>query len=886
MPRAVGTTITVVLSPRGEADEIVSILTDYAAVGMVGSFVWVDAADVGGAVIPATLVNGNQVVGTGLQHVLTGRHYARIRVLVLVPADAAGDRRVPRGTEQAFEQAVRAAAVGSPMTLLRLLFTRGAPELRGYDPALVLEGWHNLLVAPEDSAGPGLGSAVLGRLSDPVDTARHVAPVAAAVAGLWEGLDGSPFDDLAILPGSTVRAVRSYYRRLDAAGIEDRLRLALFDKAGRLPLPRSPHHPVVYVQDAAVATQTMARALWTKHRDILRSGRYDVGGEEAQTISARAALRTFLAFLWAALRNAPATWLSGMLGSLESAVASGVQHTVFGRTNSAYEVVANAQAASWQDIARGADELSVALGVGPQPNQIVQVDLSALWIDYVHGALTLSDGGRRSTGIEPVTVGAGVGVVANSADVVPSADDAFTAIPASLAAVVGAGTVTGGDVLGAADVRARLERAFTDPAAGVEARHAYERLFHWEQASRRSYAAQTSSILADFLGRARAEVGTLANQIRESADRTSIDEQLRQRQQAVATITRAIGATVFVVLVALAVIAGVGWVGWTFSLMVGGIVAAAYLVATIVLFVLGQRHLFAEVNLRKSQLGEIEVMHRNLAAALQDVSRLSTAYGQLLAWNRVLGQVLRAPLGPVQPARSQPVHIVDGLPRSTQVGVAAPQRHAADAAAHSLSQQLYGIGWLSGPWEQMVAAAARQMRSDPVGLFRMGGVGTGSPLDNWSHAVSVGTVRPDGAVSLWAKVQAMFDDPSGGMGDMLSSAIVNPATGERFSPSEFAAGVVTARSGPAAPFDAALFTETAATAGRSSVVIDDTAVDRRGLEFRASVVHVGDGLPTYDFAMFRLGDHSIQFEQTAKVKLPGIVVEDEEFCPPSRSMVF
>ena len=50
-----------------------------------------------------------------------------------------------------------------------------------------------------------------------------------------------------------------------------------------------------------------------------------------------------------------------------------------------------------------------------------------------------------------------------------------------------------------------------------------------------------------------------------------------------------------------------------------------YIVVSLALFVLAQRDLFAEMNLRQSQMGELESMQANLRTALQDVSRLSTA---------------------------------------------------------------------------------------------------------------------------------------------------------------------------------------------------------------------------------------------------------------------
>ena len=256
-------------------------------------------------------------------------------------------------------------------------------------------------------------------MTDPLDFAQYTAPVIAGIAGLWAGLEQTPFDTVEILPGQTVRAVRAFYRRLDTTEVEERLRTRLFDPAGRLPLPRGGQVPVVYVEDVAAATQSMARALWTKHRDVLRGPRLSPGDVGAQAISIWAALRMFFKFMGAALRRAPGAWWSAVTGSVSSVLASTVQGTVFGGKDSAFAVVTNAEVANWQDLGRSADTLNTALGGAPQPEHLAQQDLSALWMDFVNGALTLADGGRRAAGLEPVAVGSGVGVLANAADVVP-----------------------------------------------------------------------------------------------------------------------------------------------------------------------------------------------------------------------------------------------------------------------------------------------------------------------------------------------------------------------------------------------------------------------------------------------------------------------------------
>jgi hypothetical protein len=867
-------TLTVVLAPHGEADDILGLLVDYSAVGLLDPFIWVTVAARDKTSVPATLVAGGHASSVILQEVLTGRRRDRVRIAALVPVDAPADQQIPRADEQALEQVVRAGAVGTPITLLRVLFTHGAAGPAGYDANLVSEGWHNLLVAPEDSAGPGLGSVVLDRLTDPLEVAQHVAPVVASVAGLWSGIDRVAFDDLAILPGTTVRAVRAFYRELDAAEAEDKLRLTLFDSTGRLPLPRGGTVPVVYVQDDALATQTVARALWTKHRDVLRGRRTEVTREAPAAISVWSAVKIFLSFLWAAMRNAPSAWLSSLLGSVSSTLATTVQHSVFGRSDSAFAVVTRGDVGNWQDIGRGADEMSTLLGAEPGRRQLAQVDLAPLWVDYINGALTLADGGRRAAGIEPVSVGAGIGVLRKSAGVVPSAAEAFTEVPGSLAAVIGVAKIAGGDVIGAEDLKSRLERTFGDSAAGIEARQTFAKLTDWEATTGRSYATQTGSILADFLGRARAEVAELVQQIRETANRPAAADKLRRRQRVIATITRTAGWTVFATLMLLLAIAAVDWVSWTFSFLVGGLTAAAYLVAALILFILGQRHLFAELNLRQSQDSELEAMHSNLRAALQDIRRMSAAYGQLLSWNRVLGEVLRAPFGPVEPALPTRPHIQDGLPRSVQIGVAAPGGGDAESTASSLQQQLYPTGWLTGPWEQMLESATRRSGEKPSALFPMPGVGSGSALDEWSQAVAAGVVHAEGADSLWTRVVAMFDDPDSPIAGALTAGIFNPVTEQRMSPAEFNGGIPQRRAGPAAPFDAALFTDTAATAGRSGVAHDDTAIDRNGLGYRAVVVQAGEGLPAYDFALF------------ASQPAVSVAADDDDTPPESEALVF
>ena len=62
--------------------------------------------------------------------------------------------------------------------------------------------------------------------------------------------------------------------------------------------------------------------------------------------------------------------------------------------------------------------------------------------------------------------------------------------------------------------------------------------------------------------------------------------------------------------------------------------------------------------------------------------------------------------------------------------------------------------------------------------------------------------------------------------DALTGRVLVPGLDRQVPAQQFGAGIVDHRDGPAAPFDTALFTHAAMTAGRSRVAIDAPAVAR------------------------------------------------------------
>jgi hypothetical protein len=183
----------------------------------------------------------------------------------------------------------------------------------------------------------------------------------------------------------------------------------------------------------------------------------------------------------------------------------------------------------------------------------------------------------------------------------------------------------------------------------------------------------------------------------------------------------------------------------------------------------------------------------------------------------------------------------------------------------------------------MVNEVAGRLREEPAMLFRMPGVGTRSGLDQWSLAVASGRVQLAGADALWGRVEQMFAEEHSQVADALRGTVLVPGLAQHVPVQQFGAGITEHRRGRAAPFDASLFTHAATTAGRSAVAIDEAAVARDGLGYRAVVVQASDGLPPYDFAVF---EPRVSVASRADEDVTLFSGSDRRDVPPRQDMVF
>lgn len=846
--------LTVFLAPTGVAEGVRDVLKDLSAVGMVRPFLWVDGADADLAPTAASWVENGREFDTTVQEVVSSQRIVVLRLCVFVPLTGT----LPAlgiNIERRLSELLASTSGGANVVRLRLLLGRPGSTPPS-NAVLALDGWHNLLLAPEDARGPGMGHVALSATDNALEIGRHAAPVVAAVSGLWADVEHAPFDNKPVLPGNLVSLARSFYRRLDTSEVENSLRRQIFEQDGGLPLPRESGAPVTYVDDVPLATQTMASNLWGKHRAVLKGDRVPYEAEQTQSIGFWAALKMFFSFLGAALRNAPAAWYARVVDSVSTSVAGAVHSTVFGNNPSAYEVVANGRTsqgrqASWKQVGSATHQLRDSLeSTDNDRHHIARVDLSDLWQDYAKAAMTLADGGARSAELPPVQIGASRGVLRRAADVIPGPAERFDRVPGIVAATIEVDGVDATDVIGANQLRGKLGELDQDAALGLEARRTSSALDEWQSRGGNSFGVAVGRTLAQNFQERHNEVRDLMARLRAHAEAAPPAESKGHNK-----LARWIQiASVILVLIVVASAIGItqSWFDWWIGalIIVGSIVL--WTVVLVFVFLRGQQDLFQDLNRRKAAAANASADEANLRTALRDLDRLADAYSQFLSWSRALGAFLTEPLGPNRFERSSDHRIAWGLPKSTGIGYANPHRDQLSNTAEYLRQDLFRLGWLTPPWESALGSAGdflgsdgRDVKADPTLLWRAPGAGSMSSLDRWSGEFFDGVFRSTGSELMWEKARMNLMGPKSELVQSLVGQIEVLAEGTTtFVPIvDFMAGVDgEAGQGRVDHFDRSMVTDLAATQGLTAVKDDVRQRGWAGIGTVSVATQISDGL--------------------------------------------
>ncbi|MDO5498555.1 MAG: hypothetical protein Q4F67_02620 [Propionibacteriaceae bacterium] len=855
--------LVVLVCPPGPLTAVGATLADWSTPDLLHPYLWVETSAWTGdgaapgarptrGRTPALLVEGGRATGTTVEATLTGRRFDRVRLVVLVPA-VAGAEGVPSEVEHHLHQAVLNTSAVGHVDLIRLVVTR--PDSGPVAADLAREGWHNLVIAPEESRGPGLGHSVLRPSTDPIEIAPDAAACVAGVAGLWRDLDAGPLDDVPAPFGQTLRLVRSFYRNLDATVVAEHVRAGLLSLDEGVPLPRQHGSQAVYIDDAAMAANDMAHAVLRRHAGLFRGERVAPAAVQAQNVGAGQALKWLFQFIGASVTMAPMKWYSMVFGDVSTAIANRTQQAVFGGDQSAYAVVAQGQlaagAADWREVGRASAQLDQQLDAGTRTHEVAG-DFSAVWEDYVESGLTLMDAGERSR-TTPIQVGTERGVLRRVADCAPGPPDAF-AVPGRIAAAIGIADVRAADPLGQHTFVMRLREVGGQPALARDADATMRDFEAWQQRTGGSYAARTGQLLSNQLIQTSNEVQQLMSSVSGGNEVDVSNAETQARQKRIAAWMRTLLFSFLGLAIVLGVLVGTSLLTWWGALAAGGAGLLAWLGGSFVLFAQGQRELFRDLNRRRAELSQAEANEANLRIALRDLHRQTEAYGQFLEWTRVLGVVLHAPFGDTSRARLDKGMIAEGFPLSTRVGRAEVDSEAAAEVVSLMRRDLYQTGWLSGPWlATLNDAGARlgvrgqDLSADPRRMFASRAGVSESALTAWADELERGGVGNAAGDQLWFFAMQRLAQPD--YRSRLVTRVVLPGREDAeaaLSSDEFMAGVGEQRA-TRGKFDAGVLGREARLESKDEVV-ETWPVERiDGLDRKAVLVELGAGLPDYTF---------------------------------------
>lgn len=852
--------LTILVGSCGPATAVRDALRDWSAEGLLDDFAWVTEESARAADPLGVLVSGGAAQGVRVQELLARRASRLVRIVSLQNLADCSERDTA-APAQHLVHVVHAAGGAAQLVRMRLFLILPGQPLSEPRP---VEGWHNIVLSPEDAQSPDSPKMSLPSTMSVVEFGAWAAPSVAALTGMYAGLTGSPFDRVDPLPGRQVRAARAFYRRLDGTALENVLRAQVLTLGESYPQVRDGSQESQYIEDAGVelATSAMAQALWSRHQHLLKGVRVPAHTAKVEPIGPMRALAMFFSFLLSALKNAPVAWWSAAVAGTKAKLASGVQAVVFGDGSSRYRVAIRGMAAddpvTLEERLAQIRSMEQAIASVPHEHE-VHVDLTVVWQEWIAGAHTLMDGGERVPAMPPVQIGTRRGVLKQASQCVPDSSCAFTQIPGALASAVGVRAVSPADTLTAHQLWERLDQLGTDPQLGVEADQAKRALQTWASRHGRTYAAQCAGPLASAFRELSAEIDHLRDVLRRASSTDPADDATRQAQVRMARTLRWLLSGLLVVL-GLLVVGGVTDVlGWVLVTVVGLLSVGSWLVSSFMVFVRGQRGLFRLLHEREKAVSESGAAQRNLVQAIRDAGRVGDAYGLFLQWSRVLGAFLANPLGERQ-ADAHAGSMLDGaLPLAARLGVAQSDDTSLTQVAHQLRTSVFAPGWLDPAWRDCLRSAGPQLGpaaaaelSQPEDLYRQRAVEEDHLLRDWADVLEREGVRSQAGDRMWVDRVLPHADA-----ESLVTLVAQP-DGTRTTLGEFMHAAQGAEAAEGAPgpqgarrtaavgrprlFSDLAFSEVARVDGKHAVVEAWSQVAEAGLGRRAVLVELSAGV--------------------------------------------
>lgn len=752
--------LNVFIIDEDSARPVLDVLRDWESAGLLEPFVWAPARNVeksSGGSASALLVDiGGARLGSAQKRLADLGSPPVIRVCAV-------DRLIgPTVTATAgwLVEALRRTSPTTPFTLAHVLLAEiGMPAEA---PFVATGGWHNIVLAPEQSASPADASQPLHAEDDELTLAMHHAAGLAGLMGLWSFAPGSPLDDRPTLPGEQARLARTFFRHRDARRAEMQLRNHVLAVGDPLPQPFAQGDPVAYIEDSGAAAGEAARTFFEVHR-LGPKDRVSPSSKDPERLSLWESIRRLFAFIGAALKGAPRELVHRQLDGAARRLAVAGQRFANG-DNSALQTIVRGRLGdgslatgrqSSQALAKYSDSIGAS---GYREDHASHVKV---WRDFMGIGLTLADAGTRGSSVPAPQVLNRPAVLRSARSIAPSPAEAFRGLPPNVAAQLQEDCILPADLERTRAVLAKLQ----DDAsyAGMEWGRAQHDLVNWRDSTQRpSYSGQVGLLLTAALEQLREEVQRYSDQIRRLSQPQD-DSGFVERQAKRARMMRwaLIGAVA--VLVGLGVARWQEWLTWSDVLGYG---AGALLVASIVIVIvysLGQRDLYQLLNRRGIDLSEAEAAARNLDLALGDLARVSALYGQYLHWATVLGAFLHEPFGPRQPVTDQFQILGGELPRSLQVGVVEASDVAIDATARDVRSRLLQTTWLDDPYHALLrdawmlcGRAGDEVRANPDRLFEDLARSEDSALSQFTSSLVRSGIPQRTGDDFWARARTVL----------------------------------------------------------------------------------------------------------------------------------
>ncbi|MET0965995.1 MAG: hypothetical protein ABWZ02_06340 [Nakamurella sp.] len=715
--RKAGMHVFVVGRQRAAATEALrGVVHDWSAVDLVDASIWIDVQDaehdlaenaeqgLGGRGNPASL---GVLIDEGIARSIDLRSW--------IPRNPGPVRLIALQTLTEPSGAITAEAVHAVVAALRL--PPGTPlvnllipvdGLVGVPPEAVFDSQVNVLVQPVDGTGPLAATEPLTEQSPTF--VMHGAAALATAAGLWSGMRTAPLDEERSWSGVGVAVSRSYFRKLDAAPILDRLATEVFGAQGSLPATRSRVGEPMGVVAPAVqqqASEAAGYAVLEKHAEFTRFRPPPAFLEPRQTpLGFWQAVRMFCTFVGRALVNAPQNWAKDVIEKAKTEIENTTTAWVFGDHSQYAVVLTGLQAGGSHDIDQAQalqHSAVVMLGKLAPGSEPATVAAPRLWDDTVRTVSALIDGGEPDSAIPLPSQGSARLVINDPARISPAPGTEPFVLPPG---VPGAqfGPIAANDPWHAMQIDKILDDAARETGPNLSgsthtsrvttAGQARTRLSAWV-AGKRSSMWAISSGLATELDKARSMQAAILqprSELTEEELQAALRAQRRARQMVLVWLL------VLLVLVGVcAVVAALEKISWATAagVMVG--ITLFCFVGAVISFQRGQRALMHALYRMRVAAARRAWVQEHAVTITQEVVRLAGLYRQSRAWSEVVAEYVHAPFGQLGSSAAEvsvPSGLTGDLPLAVTLASAQFSARAHEPVIYQARAQMLRPDWL------------------------------------------------------------------------------------------------------------------------------------------------------------------------------------------------